>query len=93
MVMCVIGLESDTQVGSLAICSFYNKTNIVNTYYVFQRLCYIVFLEYLSIYLLDHYDTLSQFVLHPPLIFVTIMQYQRGVSKVHTLDTWKEIAK
>ena len=27
-----IGLESDTQVGLLAICSFYNKTNIVNTY-------------------------------------------------------------
>ena len=32
MVMCVIGLESDTQVGLLAICSFYTKTNIVNTH-------------------------------------------------------------
>ena len=31
MVMCVIGIESDTQVGPLAICSFYDKTNIVNT--------------------------------------------------------------
>ena len=32
MVMWLIGLESDTQVGLLAICSFYSKTNIVNTY-------------------------------------------------------------
>ena len=62
-------------------------------YYVCQRLCYIIFLEYLSKYLLDHYDTLAQFVLHPPLIFVTIVHYQMGVSKAHTIDTWKEIAK
>ena len=45
------------------------------------------FLEYLSKYVLDHYDTLPQFVSHPPLIFVTIVHYQRGVSKAHTLDT------
>ena len=62
-------------------------------YYVFQRLCYIVFLEYPSKYLLDYYDTLAQFVLHPPLIFGTIVHYQRGVGKAHTLDIWKEIVK
>ena len=28
MVMCVIGLESDAQIGLLAICSFYTKTNM-----------------------------------------------------------------
>ena len=61
-------------------------TKVVGVY-VFQRVCYIVFLEYLSKYLLDHYDTLPQFVSYPPLIFVTIVHYQRGVNKAHTLDT------
>ena len=56
-------------------------------YYGFQRLCYIVFLEYLGNYLLDHYDALPQYVSHPPLIFGSIVHYQRGVSKAHTLDT------
>ena len=32
VVMWLIGLESDTQVRLLAICSFYIKTNIGNTY-------------------------------------------------------------
>ena len=65
----------------------------IGRYYGFQRLCYSVFLEYLSKYLLDHYDSWPQFVSHPPLIFVSIVHYQRGVSKAHTLDTWREIAK
>ena len=51
------------------------------SYYGLQRLCYIVFLEYLSKYLLNHYDTLPQFVSHPPLIFVSIVHYQRGMAK------------
>ena len=66
------------------LCFFQSVGNYFQIiYYVFQRLCYIVFLEY-------QYISVRSLIL--PLIFVTIVQYQRDVSKVHTLDTWKEIA-
>ena len=56
-------------------------------YYGFQKVCYMVFLEYLGKYLWDHHDTLPKFVSHPPLIMVSVVHYQRGVSKAHTLHT------
>ena len=67
--------------------------HLKNTYYVFQGRCYIGFLKSFSNQLVDHYDTLPQFVLHPPLIFGCIVHYQESMSEAYTLEGWREIAK
>lgn len=64
------------------------------SFFLFIHLCinsfiysFTYFLEHLSKNVLGHYDTLPQFVSYPPILFVSLVHDQRGVSKAHALDT------
>ena len=56
------------------------------TYYAFQQLCYLDFLDCLGNEVLDHYYTLPQYISHQALIFHCTVHYQKCMSKLHTLD-------